>query len=357
MNCKNCGNLIPDDAVTCPKCGFDNSASPEMEEVINQVAADTVAPELEMDSEDLTKNSMDISNADVETYDQVETEVKKERVESTIQDSIDLAIPSAVEPDKNDTEPVDGVATINSNGQTLGAVTTEDTKLSKFKIKFKKGGKVSNTVMLVGVAAALVFGVVIGASLFSKNYCTQTRRFNETNKLPVVADGANNTTQLNSFTMTIPKKFLYDKKNNGMLVYNDDDSFRIYLRPEKKNYDDLSASKVSLKATLASQSFTVSDLKEMKINNHIYLIIEGLYETQNRLIAFTKFDDNYLFFIEIVNNDNGFDYDALNVCDDIITNAKFNEDVSNIEQKEIYDIYDILSMTIDEHKKRLVSTN
>ena len=45
-----------------------------------------------------------------------------------------------------------------------------------------------------------------------------------------------------------------------------------------------------------------------------------------------------MFYIEIVNSDNDFDYDVLEIADDIVKNAELNESVSNMENVDVYDI-------------------
>ncbi len=370
MNCANCGTLLENGNPICPNCHMDNSnvmansqvmnqnAMPASEQPTNEVEvleeqpkidANMAPPELEVNAENLAANAKDISSTnDISTYapeeEKTEPEEAKEQTLSDEVEHVDIAIPAVTKP----VETTTGDGTNPPDVLTPDTVGVENTnapsdpnmvskKKGKFTIKFKSEKSVPQMLALIGIIIFFVLGIFVGKIFFSKTIYTNTKAKTQ-NKVKLVADGKNNTTTAGKFTFQIPESYIYDRRNNGILIYASDATWRIYIRGDEATYDILANAKSSIQATLQEAGVTVNQIKESQINNVSYLTIEGTTKTYNRLIAYTDATNNYVYYVEIVNTNNDYDYEALEIAADIIKNAKYNESSSDIENIDIYDI-------------------
>lgn len=168
--------------------------------------------------------------------------------------------------------------------------------------------------------------------------------------MPTIADGKNNITKAGNFEFKIPEKFYYDRNNEGLLVYDGKANWRIYIRADQGRYEDLAKAKKSVKETLIESSVSVNEIKETKKDKRSILVIEGTTKNDNRLIAFSDATHDYIFYIEIVDATNNYDYEALDVAIDIINNATYKESPSKLEDKTVYDISEIVIRASEEYK-------
>ena len=329
------------------------------EEVISE---NTLPPSLEVQNENMLEGIQDISQANVSTYE-VEPSSVDENInnEESKEEQFDIAIPQIKEPVNNVDIPLDGSAPSIDTNKTVGTQTKEEDLEENIEIKHKKiirfpkfSGNTPKPVLLVGIVGVLGLGILIGAVLFSKNVCTAAPIKKTTNvSKNVVADGNNNITKAGAYTYKIPKDYKYDKKDNGILIYDDKSTWRIYLRADAGLYDDVASAKSSVKASLESTGINVNNIKETKIKDRLYMLIEGLTKTTSRLIAFTDAGNDYIFYMEIVTVDNIYNYDLLEIANDILVNATFNEEVSKIETISVYDVANIAILAAQEYKSRV----
>ncbi|MDE5630575.1 MAG: hypothetical protein K2I70_03140, partial [Bacilli bacterium] len=118
----------------------------------------------------------------------------------------------------------------------------------------------------------------------------------------------------------------------------------------------VATARVSIEETLKENNVTVNNLRETKVSDNNYVIIEGTTRLQNRLIALTDAKNDNIFYIEIVTTDNSYNYEILNLANDIATNATYNDTVNDIERIDIYDASSML-ITASEAQKSLNSGN
>lgn len=333
------------------------------EPTINQVDANIAPPTLDVNEENLTKGVSDLgSSNDVSTYEvEPVEETPQERINNGIEkdeNSLDIAIPKVESPVDNTGVTSDGSAAEVSVKETVGSMTKEEDLEEKIEVKHKVFNlsfltkkSFPTPVVLIGMFLVLILGIFMGSVLFSRNVCSVAPRKQEVNN-KVVADGKNNVTRSGDYIYKIPESFKYDKTSNGLLIYSEDSTWRIYIRNEIALYDNLAEAKTSIKESLNTQNITVNDIKEMKINNKNYVTIEGTTKTVNRLIAFTSGDNDNVFFIEIVDVDNNYNYDLLEVAQDIINNAKYDYKYSELEKIKVHDIADIAILAAEEHHSR-----
>ncbi len=307
----------------------------------NGIAQDTPPVALNVEEENLTQGVKEMNENDISTYapEEEKTEERKEEEQVSIQ------IPNVEKPVEEINMPSDGSAlSVDEVPETVGEV-SDDTTLkignTKLKIKIPKGKKVSTRIFIITIIVTLVVGAILGRTLFKQNVCLSSAPKTKTTKTPLVSDGKNNITKVGNYLFTIPKSFNYDKKDKGILIYDEAGTYRIFIRDDAGSYENLASSRMSVTETLRENEMTVNNSKEMKIKEKSYLIIEGTTKLQNRLVVFTEATNDRVFYMEIVNISNNYDYTALEVADDIIKNAKFEEQENALENIDVYDVSEV----------------
>lgn len=330
-----------------------------------EITENMAPPTLNVDEENLAQGAGDLSNdASVSTYSkEAEEEQRQEEIdEQARQDGrVDIAIPSvgavtevSMPSDGSAPEVSESVSTVGEN--TSGAVALENpSKKKKFKITLAKGSKnVPKTLMIVVAIIFLVIGVLIGKALFSKNYCSTNTGANRSvvsnKKVKYVSDGKNNTTNIGGYTYKIPEQYTYDKSNGGLLVYGEDDLFKIYIKTEDALYSDLTGAKNSIRASMLENQVNVSSVKELKANEVGFLVFETTTKLVNRMIAFAEAGQDQIYYLEIVDANNSYDYDVLDIAADIIKNADYEDVESNMEGIDVTDIADVSIKAALEYK-------
>lgn len=382
MNCSKCSTpLLPGNPV-CPKCGANNDINEtpiedtesmidlDEEEETKQVAADIAPPTLDVNSENLIQNVKDLGSGDNEaTYDPSFDENSKKNheiaedldgdgtPEYSSNDSVNIDIPSVTKPVDIAPMPTDGTApSVNVSGPTLGAVGS-DVKAFKIggktiKIKMGKKHNVPQVILIGGVIIFFIIGVMVGSTLFKQNVCIGSANKKNTNTEDVhfVADGENNVTKAGKYSFKIPKDYMYDKIESGVSVYDDKGTWRIYIKAVPGSYDNIASAKVSIEESLKTDSINIVSIKETRLNEKNHLLIECSKNLVNRLVAFVNAGNDYVFFIEIIDVDNNFNYEILNVADDLISNVEFDQKETYIENIPIYDFTDMVVSAAEANK-------
>lgn len=286
---------------------------------------------------------IDIASPDNENKELVLEQEKNDAVQEISQSNIDEnKSDNQIENNKNE-----------NNEETLNANDLKKTKKIKFKlptISLKHVTSVPKNVCIIGLIVFFTVGLLIGKMFFSKNYCAVTTTRPTENK-KFVADGKNNITEVGNFKYQVPNSYIYDKDSNYLLVYDKDGLFKITIRSLKGNYDDLILSKVSIKESVKEQGYVVNDVKELVVNNNNHLVLELTDNTYNHLISFTKGNDEYIFYIDIVTTSNDIDSTILNTAEDIVRNAEYVEKVNALESMRKVDVADISLKAASEYKK------
>lgn len=382
MNCGNCNApLIPGNPV-CPNCGTTNDLSSIQpindeamidldEDETAQVTADMAPPTLDVNSEDLTQNVRDLGSGDnSSTYDPNydENENKGHEVhedldgdgipEYSTNDSVNIAIPSVTKPVDVIEMPNDGSApSVDLNMPTLGNIESDSVKQFKIggktiKIKMGKKRNVPQVILIGGVVIFFIIGIMVGSTVFKQNVCVSggNKKITNTEDLHFVADGQNNITKAGKYTFKIPTEYKYDKLDSGVIIYDTKGTWRIYIKASPGSYDNMASAKVSIEESLKTESINVVSIKESKIGDKNHLIIETSKNLVNRLMAFVNAGNDHVFYIEIVNVDNNFNYDILEVADDIINNVEFDQKESYVETIPTNDITDMAVNAAEAYK-------
>ena len=310
---------------------------------INQVSASTPPQNINVEPVN-TEGSIPISEVQGIPVQPAPVETPKEPTSAEIATSVSIPVPET---------PQEVVETNIKEGEIVPESDIEELidskELSEVKVDISKkklkinlnflNKKIPILFVLIVVAVSLLIGGSIGATMFPKIiYSNASNSAANKNTKARVSDGKNNKTIAGDYTFTIPDKYYYDKSNSGVLVYDTNDSFRIFIKPIEIKYDDIANAKTSVKETLNSAEIKVSSIKEININEHAYLVAETIDDLTNRLIAFTTAGEETSFYIEVVTATNKFDYDCLDLADDISYNAKAIGEKSNMESINVNDV-------------------
>lgn len=379
MNCSNCNSpLVPGNNI-CPNCGFDNSVN-QVRQQLEQltpndfielddndekqvITANMAPPTLNVEEENLQAGAGSLGDlANVSTYapeEQVNEQEQEEKQKTLDEEKVDIVIPSVQTPVQNVDMPVDGTAPeIVEDTNTVGEQTEnieileEAPKKSKLKLSLAKGSKnVPKNLLIVVVIVFLVIGILLGKAMFSKNYCaSNTRTPIISSKTKFVNDGKNNVTNIGTYTYKIPEQYIYDKKNGGLLIYNKEDTFRIFIRTGEGSFEDISGGKNSIRETLRENNVVINNMRELNSGEIEFLVFEGATRSVNRLIAFADAGNNNVFYTEVVTNDNTYNYETLEIIADILKNATYENIESKMEKIDIYDVSDVSIKAATEYK-------
>lgn len=396
MNCMNCNNLIPAEANgTCPFCGTVNNQMPVQQPIAEQVpqssipqqasdayetldditpniTADMKPPELNIGNEITTEGVTDIGSANISTYApeaQIQEEKKEQEEEKREEDAVSIAIPQVTTPVVEDNVKLDenGVPIVETNGE-IKPIETNEKKVKMPSIKIPKSIKIGNkdinipdinggkpvpmNMMITGLIVCFIIGIVVGKMFFSKSvYIPGNLNNKNGTEVEKVADGKNNITKAGAYTYKIPDAYIYDRRDGGVAILDEADTFRLFIRALPGSYNDLATAKTSVQETIKELGINVNNIKETNLSDKSFLIIESTIKMTNRLLAYTDAGNDYVFYIEIVTLDNTYNYDVLDLAYDIVQNAKYNEKESQMEMIATNDISEIVVKASQEYKE------
>ena len=379
MKCSQCGTDLIQGNNICPSCGKDNTPevttnnqdniempqvsihqedmTPDTSESILDeggveelnVTENMSAPKLEIEQENLTSGTHDISNEEnTATYDPTQDIPQDENVNLPKEAAVNFQLPEVKEGTK-DTQGM-GIMQINTDNKTVGEVVPPSKKKFSINLKMFTSPTFSRKFVIIAVIIALLIGGVIGSLVFGKQvYTPGTSRTTKKATVKHVADGKNNVTFIGNYVYKIPTDFDFDRSNGGVIVYSQSDDYRIFLKSYKGNYDNIANAKESIRKSLENINIYVNSIVETVVKEQRYIVIEATYGTHNRLYAFRQGNNDDLFYIEIVATENKYDYDALNISEDIIANAEYNNKYTNMETIQYEDISAIVVTAADAH--------
>lgn len=322
---------------------------------VNQVSANTPPQKIEVEPVQ-TEGSIPISEVQAIPVQPSQETAPKAPTSAQAATSVDIPVPETpkevVETNikEGETVPESDVEILVDNKELKTIDETNSKK--KLKISLNFINKKIPLLLVVAIAAlTLLIGVTVGSTLFPKTvYSNATSSAANKNTSARVSDGKNNKTIAGDYTFSIPEKYYYDKSNGGVLVYDTNDTFRIFIRPIEVNFDDIANAKSSIRATLNNSDIKVSNIKEITINSHSFLVAETIDNLQNRLLAFTSAGDSKSFYFEIVTATNKYDYDCLDLADDIASNAKAIGEKSTMEAITVNDVSKLIVSTANAYK-------
>lgn len=338
---------VEGEVIDSSNSGFVDLDEGEVEVI--QASEDMAAPTLDINNENLTATAQDISaSVNVSTYDPTQA-VPEDNVEDVMpkEAGINFALPE-VKDAEADTQGMN-IMEIETKGETVGEESAPVKE--KFSLKIFKKKTLPRNLVLILCGVMLVIGVLLGSLLFGNQVYTPgaTRNITSSSDIHHVADGNNNQTFVGNFIYKIPKDYDYDKREDGVIVYDKEDKFRVYIKSIKGNYDLLANAKESIKLSLKNESISVSSIIETNVKDHNYLVLQITTGVTNRLVGLRNGQEGYLFYAEIVTADNNIDTGLLELADDIINNTEYNNKYSSME-KIAHEDLSTLIVTISEAK-------
>ena len=366
MNCGNCGTpLIPGNN-TCPSCGalnmplntppVDHTPQEETLETIempsvNQVAETTDVPTLDVQEEVLEEDATPIQETAAQPTYEAPAEVPAEQLPAEKQEDIKIDIPAPA-----DQQPVQvdqsvaegGVGTVAAPTNTAG---NDIVVPEKNAVSFKIGGKTLkikmgkfNAQKAIVFVAVFAIGLFMGYLMFGNRTTTKCARTVISTK-DFVANGKNNETYINGYKYKIPTSYNYDKTNEGLIIYDKDQTYKMFIKSAVFKYDEVVNAKYSLQQSLIDNGYKVDNIKELIFNEHGYLVITVTNGMYNRMIGIKDAGNNKIFYIEIITVDNNFDTEIFNIADDIVSNAEATNDITSVEKLSIKDIAELITTT------------
>ena len=309
-----------------PNAGYVDLDAGEAE-VVN-ATADMAAPELAVEQENLTGTAQDItSSQNVSTYDPTQAQPEDTPVQMPKEAGVNFKLPEVKE-NKTDTQGMN-IMQIETKGETVGV--EEAPVKEKFSLKIFKKKTLPRNLVLILLGVVLVIGILIGSTLFGKQVYTPSTNTQKKVTIQHVADGKNNTTYAGKFIYKIPNAYDFDKTDNGILIYGPNDEYRLFIKAVEGSYEDIANAKDSIAKSLGNIKITVNKINESVIDNNKYVVIEATTVTRNRLYAVRDGSNDHVFYLEIVTPDSSYNYDAIDVANDIINNVEFNDKYSTVE--------------------------
>ena len=367
MNCGNCGTpLIPGNN-TCPSCGalnmplntppvnntpqeetlesLENVASP------NQVLENVEAPTLDVQEEVLDTEAAPLQEAaQAPTYEPEKTaEIPVVKTEGDIKIDIPAQSSETVQVDQN--VQAGGVGTVEAQANTAGDIVVPEKDAVSYKIGGKtlkiKLGKFNLQKLLVFVAI-FALGLFMGYLMFGKRTTTKCYRPVVSTK-NLVANGKNNETYINGYKYKIPTAYTYDKTNEGLIIYDPDQNYKIFIKSLVFKYDEVLKARLSLQQSFIDNQYKVDSIKELVVKEHSYLVLNITTGMNNRMIGITDAGNNKIFYVEIITMDKNFNTEIFDVADDIIRNAESTNDLTAVEKISVKDLSELIVTTSKAH--------
>lgn len=346
MNCKKCGAPLSNEDVFCKNCGTpvnDNSAvqnqnmmnngnnvtsNPVNADMANNMGASNVNPV--PDNQGMVNNSLNgnISNQQM-----------------NYGNSMNTAMPNNM-PNQNMNYVNNGFNTMPNQNQvsTNGVVNDADKK--------------KKTMMIAGIAGAIVV-VVLAVILTTNNIKNSNKDNNAGNN-----SGNNNGSEVNNgsgnnngsgsnnggsntvaptpsntsaykvkyedFTFNIPDNMLYEVESYALKIGNEEQTWVAELAMYERNFENLKGTINQIQGKLQSSGMEASAAELKKIGNSEFITVEATESGSNYLVAYGKLNSMYVVTIMIYNEDNTYDYDALNKVANITSNATYNQASNSI---------------------------
>ncbi len=314
-------------------------------EVVN-ATADMAAPELAVEQENLSEGVRDISSSqDVSTYDPNQVVEEQETQEVNKEAGVNFQLPEVKEAEK-DTQGM-GIMEIETISKTAGQEGLPVRE--KFSLKILKKKTIPRNLVIILLVVFLAIGVLIGSTMFGKQVYTPTTTKKQVDKIPHVVDGKNNVTYAGKFIYKIPQEYDYDKSEGGIVIYGKSDEFKISIKAMQGSYNYIANAKESIIKSLGNVDVIVNNIKEEIFNEVKYIVIESTVGPRNRLYTIRDGINDYVFYAEIISSDNSYNYDAIDIVNDIVENVEYQEKYPTMEGVASQDVAKMIVTASEAH--------
>lgn len=132
------------------------------------------------------------------------------------------------------------------------------------------------------------------------------------------------------FTFNIPDNMLYEVESYALKIGNEEQTWVAELAMYERNFENLKGTINQIQGKLQNSGMEASAAELKKIGNSEFITVETAESGSNFLVAYGKLNSMYVVTIMIYNEDNTYDYDALNKVANITSNATYNQASNSI---------------------------
>lgn len=143
------------------------------------------------------------------------------------------------------------------------------------------------------------------------------------------------TVKADGFTYKIPTNLVYEtmveEDEEIIAIGDEEDTWYALVKPLQGAYAKLVTNKNQIQSNLIQLGYSASAPVERTYGEMPCITLECSLSGQNALTAYTKANSMYVFTITILSIDNEYNYDALETVVDILSNAEYNEETTNMK--------------------------
>ena len=197
----------------------------------------------------------------------------------------------------------------------------------------------------------------------------------------IIANGVNNKVKSGDFIYEIPIDYLYDKRKDGLLITDKNNSWSIYIKTARQRYKYFQDNKDNISQVLINNSYIVNKgsgvIKAVGEDAQYleYVITKNLNtkdsEGKNlkitKLVAIKDADEareSSVFYIEIIIYDESITAEdklkvdtyanVLSIANDIINASTYDKIASSLEEINLTDEYGLIVSAADAYNRRIV---
>ena len=215
--------------------------------------------------------------------------------------------------------------------------TTEEQIEKKEEVKEIKPRKRMNLLQYFAIIAIVSF-IVGGIVYFSTSISLKKYKQLALKKSPYVE------VKLDGFTYKIPQEYNYEKDSDYISITDKNEQWIIQIGSTKSSYDILKSNKALLQSTFEKDGIGASVPKIQNIKDKEYLTLELDENSKKSLVAYSKFNSMFINVVLVRNTSNSYDYDKLEIANDIINNSTFNDEELEILD-DSYNLDDVINAT------------
>lgn len=220
--------------------------------------------------------------------------------------------------------------------------TTEEKIENKEEVKEIKPRKRMNLLQYFAIIAIVSF-IVGGIVYFSTSISLKKYKQLALKNSPYVE------VKLDGFTYKIPQEYNYEKDSDYISITDKNEQWIIQIGSTKSSYDILKSNKALLQSTFEKDGIGASIPKIQNIKDKEYLTLELDENSKKSLVAYSKFNSMFINVVLVRNTSNSYDYDKLEIANDIINNSTFNDEELEILD-DSYNLDDVINATNSANK-------
>ncbi len=192
-----------------------------------------------------------------------------------------------------------------------------------------------NNKIFLALFGLSIFLIAFGCSyLFLSNLMTKNNSSSEKNsssETVVTNQTSYSRVSYHDFLFSIPEDYIYGERNGVLHIYDEDGAWVALVSIEEGTYNQLVDNKNAIRTALENEGYTLGMPIEKSVGGLDYLLFEATYAGQNNLISLTSLSSTKYAIVEIMNQDNEYDYQKLEELSPILSSAKTESVTRNID--------------------------